>query len=98
MGAHGVAPTWLAQSGHPQGGAQVVLKTVGAHKVVPSWFVFRFFGPWPHLESRLNGYIFSWGTYTSINRLAATWVVPRWISRLGATWVVPILHFRLVSV
>ena len=27
MGAHGVAPTWPAQSGRPQGGAQVVLES-----------------------------------------------------------------------
>ena len=38
MGAHGVAPTWPALSGrHP-----VVLERVGAHRVVPKWFVLRF--------------------------------------------------------
>ena len=42
MGAHGVAPTWPAQAGRPQGGAQVILERVGAHRVVPSWFVLRF--------------------------------------------------------
>ena len=42
MGAHGVAPTWPAQSVRPQGGAQVVLERVDAHRVVPSWFVLRF--------------------------------------------------------
>ena len=38
MGAHGVAPTWPAQAGRPQGGAQVILDRVGAHRVVPRWF------------------------------------------------------------
>ena len=42
MGTHGVAPTWPAQFGRPQGGAQVVLESVGAHRVVPKWFGFRF--------------------------------------------------------
>ena len=42
MGAHGVASTWPAQAGCPQGGAQVILEGVGAYRVVPSWFVLRF--------------------------------------------------------
>ena len=88
MGAHRVEPKCLC--------------SLGAHRVAPRWSWREWaptgwclaglcfaFGPWSHLESRLNGYIFTWGTYTSINRLGATWVVPRWISRLGATWVVP---------
>ena len=61
---------------------------MGAHRVVPSWFVLRFWSLVPfgvEIER-----VFSWGGPTLVlNRLGATWVVPIWISRLGATWVVP---------
>ena len=89
MGAHGVAPTWPAQSGRPQGGAQVILERVGAHRVVPSWFVFRFWSLLPFGVEIEWIYLQLGGPTLALNRLGATWVVPRWISRLGATWVVP---------
>ena len=89
MGAHGLAPTWPAQSGHPQGGAQVVLERVGAHRVVPSWFVLRFWSLVPFGVEIERIYLRLRGTYISTNRLGTRWVVARWISRLGATWVVP---------
>ena len=65
MGAHGVAPTWPAQSGRPQGGAQVILERVGTHRVVPSWFVLRFWSLVPFGVEIERIYLQLGGTYIS---------------------------------
>ena len=67
-----------------------VLCSMGAHRVAPRWFAFRFWTLVPfgveieRIYLQLGG-----GPTLAFNRLGTTWVVPRWISRLGATWVVP---------
>ena len=73
----------------PQGGAQVVLESGrpqgGAQMICVSlfWTLVPFGVEIERIYLQLGG------PTLALNRLGATWVVPRWISRLGATWVVP---------
>ena len=73
----------------PTGWRQVILERVGAHRVVPSWFVYRFWSLVPFGVEIEWIYLQLGGPTLALNSLGATWVVPRWTSKLGATGVVP---------
>ena len=49
----------------PQDGAQMILERVGAHKVVPSWFVLRFWSLVPFGVEIERIYLQLGGTYIS---------------------------------